>query len=287
MTSIVISAYNEEAVIGRCLDAFLADARPGEFDVTVVANGCTDATATVARSRPGVRVLEKPYGLKTDGLNAGDSVAVGYPRIYIDADVEVSADDLRTLVAALSTVEPSGRAPHAVVPRRVLDVRGRPLAVRAFYAINGRLPLYRTALVNHCVTALSEQGRSRFDQFPDIIADDLFLDSLFDESEKRQVDAATVLIATPRRTRGLVDRLARVRRGNGQLRSMASAVPAGSVRRAGRWGWLRDVVVPRPWLAPAGVLYVALILAAEVAARRQVRHGVTWGRDDSTRAAVT
>ena len=83
------------------------------------------------------------------------------------------------------------------MPRRALDVAGRPIAVRAFYAINARLPLYRTALVNHCVTALSDQGRQRFDTFPALIADDLFLDSLFDDSEKRQVDA--VAVRMPRR----------------------------------------------------------------------------------------
>ena len=59
MTSIVIAAYNEAAVIGRCLDALLSGAAPGEFDVTVVANGCTDDTAEVA-ARDGVRVLTCP-----------------------------------------------------------------------------------------------------------------------------------------------------------------------------------------------------------------------------------
>ena len=51
MTSIVIAAYNEAGVIGRCLDALLSGADPGEFDVTVVANGCTDATEQVAAAR--------------------------------------------------------------------------------------------------------------------------------------------------------------------------------------------------------------------------------------------
>ena len=55
MTSIVIAAHNEETVIGRCLDTLLADAHPGEFDVTVVANGCSDRTAEVAGTRAGVR----------------------------------------------------------------------------------------------------------------------------------------------------------------------------------------------------------------------------------------
>lgn len=79
MTSIVIAAHNEAAVVGRCLDALLAEAEPGEFDITVVANGCTDATAKVASARPGVRVLDLPSPGKVAALNAGDTVAVGYP----------------------------------------------------------------------------------------------------------------------------------------------------------------------------------------------------------------
>ncbi len=66
VTSIVIAAYNEAAVIGRCLDALLSGAAPGEFDVTVVANGCTDDTAEVA-ARAGVRVLDLSSPGKTGG----------------------------------------------------------------------------------------------------------------------------------------------------------------------------------------------------------------------------
>ena len=51
MTSVVIAAHNEEALLGRCLDALLSDAEPGEFEVVVVPNGCTDSTARVAAER--------------------------------------------------------------------------------------------------------------------------------------------------------------------------------------------------------------------------------------------
>ena len=46
--SIVIPAHNEAAVIGRLLSGLLAEAEPDEFEVLVVANGCHDATETVA-----------------------------------------------------------------------------------------------------------------------------------------------------------------------------------------------------------------------------------------------
>jgi cellulose synthase/poly-beta-1,6-N-acetylglucosamine synthase-like glycosyltransferase len=39
MSSVVIPAHNEAAVIGRCLSSILMDAEPGEFEVVVVCKG--------------------------------------------------------------------------------------------------------------------------------------------------------------------------------------------------------------------------------------------------------
>nr|BFE85750.1 hypothetical protein GCM10020093_083510 [Planobispora longispora] len=49
--SVVIPAHNEEGVLRRCLDGLLAGTEPGELDVVVVANACTDRTADVAAPR--------------------------------------------------------------------------------------------------------------------------------------------------------------------------------------------------------------------------------------------
>lgn len=277
----VIAAHNEATVIGRCLDALLAGAAPGELDVTVVANGCTDDTAAVAASRPGVRVIDRPEPGKVGALNAGDAVAVGFPRVYLDADIVLPPGALRALAGALDG------GVLAVVPRRELDVTGRPLLIRAYYAINARMPVYDRALFGRGVIALSAAGRARFDAFPDVVADDLYLDSLFSPAEKRQVDSVPARIATPRRTGDLVRRLARVRSGNAAIRaaSAAGTAPTG-VRSAARSSWLRDVVLPRPWLAPAGICYAAITLVAAARARRSPATGAVWGRDESSREEV-
>jgi glycosyltransferase involved in cell wall biosynthesis len=281
MTSVVIAAHNEGTVIGRCLDALLAEAAPGEFDVTVVANGCTDDTAAVASSRAGVRVVDLAQPGKPGALNAGDRVAEGFPRVYLDADVVVTSAGLREIAAALGPHRP------AAVPRRELDLTGRPTPVRAFYAINSRLPVYRDGLFGRGLIALSEAGRARFDEFPNQIADDLFLDSLFTSEEKVEVATVTTRIATPRRTRDLVRRLVRVRRGNAAMRrAAAEGVVAARVRPAARFSWLSDVVLPRPWLAPAAACYVTITVAAAFAARRAARRGYGWERDDSSREQV-
>lgn len=271
MTSVVIAAYNEAAVIGANLDRLLAGAAPGELEVVVVANGCSDETASVARARH-VTVLDLPEAGKAGALNAGDAAATGYPRIYLDADVGATVDTVRALVGALG--EASG--PLVAVPDRRLVVSGRPPAVRCYYAIQSRLPAARTGLYGRGMIALTEPARARFERFPDMLADDLFLDSLFAADERVVVASVRTTVETPRRTRDLVGRLARVRRGNAALR--ASGRPG--VRSSDRTSWLRDVVLPRPWLAPAGVVYAVITLVAE---RRARRADISWATDTTTR----
>jgi glycosyltransferase involved in cell wall biosynthesis len=268
MVSVVIAAHNEAAVIGRCLDALLAD---GPLDVTVVANGCTDDTAAVARAHPGVRVIELAEASKPAALNAGDAAATGFPRIYLDGDIVLPGAAIRRLAAAVDATT------LAAVPRRRLVLAGRPLLVRGYYAVNARLPVFADGLFGRGAIAVSAAGRDRFDRFPDIIADDLFLDSQFTNAEKREVPEVAADVETPLRTRDLVRRLSRVRAGNAALRATADGV-----RPASRWSWLRDVVLRRPWLAPAAACYVSLTVAAALLARQRAR-AATWGRDESSR----
>lgn len=282
MTSIVIAAHNEAAVIGRCLAALRAAAGGADLDITVVANGCDDATAAVAAAVDGVRVLEVPEPGKSGALNLGDAVARGFPRAYLDADIVVSGGGLVDLCTALT--RPGG--PLAVVPRRRLVLTGRPWTVRAYFAVHDRLPAHRSGLFGRGLVVLSAEGRARFDRFPSVIADDLFLDSLFTAAEKQVVETAEVWVETPRRGTDLLRRLVRVRRGNAALRaaSLSGDVP-GAVRPARRLSWLVDVALPRPWLWPSAVVYAGFTVVAGLRARRPAR-GDAWGRDASTREGI-
>ena len=307
MTSVIIPAHNEEAVLARSLHNLLDHAEPGEFEIIVVPNGCTDGTADVARSFPGVTVLELRGSSKTQALNAGEALATGFPRLYLDADIRLRAADLRALAAAVAgpaggtvgmpvdkpgagSAAPTtgsvgdagtpGRPLLAAAPRRVVDTSGSDLLVRAYYAVNRRLPAYRNALFGRGAIALSATGRARFGRFPESFADDLYLDSLFAPGEKGEISAAAVVVA-PARARDLVRRLGRVRAANAALRTVEGRVPP--VRRG---SWLVDVVLPRPWLLPAGACYLALTVLAGMSARRAGTRDI-WGRgrDDSSRTA--
>ena len=279
VTSVVVAAHNEAAVLDRSLPMLIG---PG-VQVIVAANGCTDNTVEVARRHP-VEVLDLATPSKVVALNAGDRVARGFPRMYVDADVVLSPGAISHLTRALN--RPGALA---AVPLRRLELSGRPLLVRAYFAIHSRLPVFYNGLFGRGVVALSEAGRARFGEFPTVVADDLFLDSLFGPNERTIVPEASVLVETPRKTRDLVRRLVRVRSGNSALRQAAAAAGApAAVRASDKWSWLRDVVLPAPWLAPAAVCYVGITVTAGVLAKRARRRGTTtWQRDESSRVTTS
>ena len=278
MPSVVIAAHNEESMIRACLDALL-DQGADDLEIVVSANGCTDRTVELAAS-VGVTVVERAEPGKAAAINAAEHVATRFPRVYLDADIVLPLGALAAFEAHLA------RHPGvlAVVPARQLNLAGRPWPVRAYFQINSKVPAFRDGLFGRGCVALSEAGRSRFDLFPELIADDLFLDSQFSADEKAVVSHVTVVVEAPWTTRDLFRRLVRVRRGNAEMRSAAASGELGvRIRSARRWAWLTDVVAKKPILAPAGVVYAALSLAASVRASHAPRRGDEWGRDESTR----
>jgi hypothetical protein len=159
--------------------------------------------------------------------------------------------------------------------------------VRAYFAVNSRLPVFRRGLFGRGLIALSEEGRARFDRFPDLVADDLFLDSLFADGEKACVDDVVTRVETPFRTRDLVRRLRRVRRGNAAMRAAQARSQLDiEVRGADRSSWLRDVVLREPRLLPAGLAYAGITVLAALLAKLSPEDDLSWQRDESTRSVA-
>lgn len=267
MTTVLIAAHNEETVIGQTLDALLAGDSTEPLQIIVAANGCTDGTVPIAGRRP-VEVVEVAAPGKATALNAAELRATGYPRVYLDADIQLDKDAIEQLAGSLRSVsEKSGRNVLAAVPARVVDTSASSRWVRMYYRVHAFHPAYASGLFGRGVVVLSEVGRERFAEFPQVIADDLFLDSLFDESETAHVDeVVSIVIAVPS-MRALLCRLARVRRGNTELRAADSA---GRVRRSAGIGWLFATMKTHPSLAPAAAVYIGVTLFAEARSR--------WGR---------
>jgi glycosyltransferase involved in cell wall biosynthesis len=188
--SIIIPASNEEGYIGACLVALLAS-DPVVVEVIVVANGCRDHTAEVARGFAaqfaakgwGFTVLDLVEGSKPGALNAGDAVAVGDMRVYLDADVVVSPGVMAQLVQALArdVAMYAGATPR--IPRAQSGV------TRAYARFWSGLPFAQSVAPGFGLFAVNAAGRARWGDFPAIISDDTFVRLQFAPMERVQVRA--------------------------------------------------------------------------------------------------
>ncbi|MHB8126216.1 MAG: glycosyltransferase family 2 protein [Desulfitobacteriaceae bacterium] len=86
--SIIIPAYNEEKLIGRCLDSIVAASVPykDQVEVIVVLNRCTDRTEEIALSYDFVVIAKEDSKNMSKIRNAGAKVARGEIIATIDAD---------------------------------------------------------------------------------------------------------------------------------------------------------------------------------------------------------
>jgi glycosyltransferase involved in cell wall biosynthesis len=279
--SVVVPAHNEAAVIGRLLAALLADAAPGELEILVVANGCTDETEQVAGSHgPDVRVLSTPDANKFRALRLADSAARGFPRFYVDADVELDTSSLREMAAALG--EPGV---SAVAPERTWPVAGASWPVNWYLDVWHRLPAVRAGLFGRGVVGVSREGYERLRELPEVMGDDLAASLAFTRSEQRVVEGARVVVHPPRTLRNLVRIRERALVSTEQMAREGLYAEAGSAARTSRAD-LANVVRAAPLRnAPKAVLFVVVtVLVRRRAERRLKSHDFkTWQRDDSSR----
>ena len=123
--------------------------------------------------------------------------------------------------------------------------------VRRHYRARARAP-YPNHLVGRGVFCLSEKGRSRFSDFPPVIGDDLFVQSLFSKEECETLDTFSTVVRPPATIRELIRVQSRVAAGNREhLQLYPDRAQQGSrsaLVRAHLWPW--------QWLDLATFLFV-------------------------------
>ncbi len=192
MLSVIIPASNEADYIGPCLTAlFASHPIPGGAEAIVVANGCRDKTADRARAMAkaadaagwGFQVLDLAQGGKPNALNAGDRVASGGLRAYLDADVIVSPAVMAELARALTADAPRYAGATPRIPR------AQSAVTRAYARFWQRLPFAQSVAPGYGLFAVNATGRSRWAEFPAIISDDTFVRLQFTPEERLQMPA--------------------------------------------------------------------------------------------------
>jgi glycosyltransferase involved in cell wall biosynthesis len=280
MISIIIPAYNEAGVIARTLAALTEAALPSELDIVVVCNGCTDNTAELARGFGSpVRVIETALGNKPYALNLGDTAAGStFPRIYVDADVIVSLDTVRALARRLAKGDLL-----AVAPRADIDLSGCTWPVRWYHHVASLLPSAKKGIGGSGVYALSETGRSRFGNFPNVIVDDEYVLIQFEPNERKTIPTLSSRVFPPRKMKDLIRVRTRVHRGNLEL---ARLLPDAwrNYRKSNDQTILR--LFRRVILWPKLLIYCGVNIIARCRARVYARNHDMWERDETSRATT-
>lgn len=273
--AVIIPAHNESAVIGRLLSV-LTQSGAGELRVVVVCNGCSDDTASIARSFA-VEVLETPVASKIEALRLGDSAVEEYPRLYVDADVELDRASIDRLLDRLR----SGKV-LAAGPRRVIPLNGASPLVKAYYQAWEDLPAVKSSLWGRGVVGFAREAGERVQNLPTAMSDDLAMSLLFAPEERDVVTSATVVIHPPRTLSALLIRKRRSVLGNRQLAADGFATSSertkpGDVMRIGLQ-------------SPGHAIGVSVLMAVAIAARLQltladlVGAAPEWGRDETSRS---
>jgi glycosyltransferase involved in cell wall biosynthesis len=273
--TIVIPAHDEAQVIGRTLRHLQVGMRPGEFHIVVVANGCSDDTAARARAAaPAARVIETPRPGKAHALNLGRMAApAGAILVCLDADLEVTSESLRALVAPLRR----GEARATCGRMDVLTDRCSP-AVRAFYR-GWRLNPYFGRGKFGGLFALAPEGAARVFPLPPVTADDEFVRRSFARHEVAFVPDCVFAARAPRSLGSLLRVRRRSVRGARAISGMGLPSPEGGSARA-----MVRRVLARPAELPAFAVFAAVMAAVRVALAVEGRRpAARWERDLTSR----
>ena len=213
VASVVIPAHNEGSSIGRTLRALRTGVGEDDLDVVVVCNGCTDATAAVARQTdPRALVIEIAQPSKVEAVRVGNAATHVFPRVHLDADIELSGASVLDLLEPITRGQALATAPLRTLPRERLLTLGAVVLRRVGVTAPGRGRPLRPR--RH--RAVGDGARHRVGRLSVMMNDDLAMSDAFSPEERRIVTTAVAVIRPPRTVADLVRRRIRVATGNAQ-----------------------------------------------------------------------
>ncbi len=278
MFSVVIPAHNEASVMARCLDALFSAGDPHDKEVIVVCNGCKDNTAAIASRFDRVKVIELDVASKIAALNAGDQAATLFPRVYLDADICCSLEQLQHCI---DTMGPE----HGIAaPASIMDLSGSSWFVRAYLTTWMQLPYYKSGhMVGSGIYILTESGRNKFNAWPDIIADDAYVRALFSFSEIHVDRDSQFTIFAPKSLSGLVKIRTRARFGNMQVESR---YPSLKVLGENSNNALLSLLFQKPQRVLHWLTYVSVQFWVIRKCKQKLKNQdySSWERDESARS---
>lgn len=280
--SIIIPAYNEEALIVKTLTQLLDDKKVNAIEIVVICNACKDNTYAETLSFIETNslilqqrnihflVFETDKASKTNALNIGINNSQGSLKVLMDADIQISGKDLNTLVAELKD-----KQLKAISPKITFAFDKSNFFVRQYYRV-ASLSFYNTNKRLSNVIALSESGIKQIFPLPEVIADDEYIRRQFLPAEVAVSQQCALVFTCAKNLTNLLQVLTRVERGNVQLKSMQVNAPTTKI--------------PKKYNNPPALCYPTFFfikLFVKIRAKLQFMQGKTkqWERDESNRVS--
>lgn len=112
--SFVIPAHDEEALISQTIDAIRASVDPldRDYEIIVAADGCTDATASIAATHGAIVVAHERRQIAAT-RNLGARAATGDVLVFVDADTRVHRVVIEEMLGILAAGAIGGGGPVA------------------------------------------------------------------------------------------------------------------------------------------------------------------------------
>jgi len=274
VATVIVPAHNEENVIEKCLNSLIN--QEGVDAIIVACNGCSDSTASLVKSKyPNVICLDIQKPSKVNALNEAEKLIKSWPVFYIDADVSLSDNAVSQISKYMSENDI-----HLAAPEPVIDTSESPWLVKQYYETWLKLPYIKEGVIATCSFVISEEGRKRFTQFPDVIADDYFVRSQFYENELTNVPGCKVYVSAPKTLWSLIKIKTRSKLGVMEVkaRGLGLEKPAPNYPSI-----MSSLLFSRHFISTS--IYVALVLLFKFRAKKQFKDldSYEWEMDRSSR----
>jgi glycosyltransferase involved in cell wall biosynthesis len=274
MATVIVPAHNEGSVIRRCLDSLVDQ---DEVDQVIVAcNGCSDDTVSIVTSEfPQFTCLDIDRPSKVNAINEAEKHVDSWPVVYMDADLVLSPGAIGIVLSGMKA-----QGLLLASPEPITDLTKSSFLVRRFYDAWLSMPYLKEGVMASGTYVISREGRRRFAEFPDVIADDGFVRSHFYNDELGNIQGATVSVCAPRTLSALIKVKTRARLGNMELaaRRLGYDKPAPDYGSA-----FSSLLLSRKWLS--GLIYILIVIVVRLRAQKQFKdlENYEWEVDHSSR----
>jgi len=276
--TVIIAAYNEQASISKVLSE-LGGGHSNGFQIVVVCNGCHDQTESIVREHfPLVYCEALPEPSKANAIRHAETLSIGFPRLYLDADIVLTETATEQLFEQARTqLEPA-----LIVPRSVALLENCSWWVQRFYYI-----WYQTLFVTRqgfgagCYL-LNQAGRARFGAWPNLIADDGFIRTQFAHNETHIAESITVQVNAPKSLWALLKVKSRSKYGNLQLKTylIENKIVCQQSKRNSDTKFNSEIALSYVDLFIYNVINT---LAYSIAMWQKLSDSFVWHRDNSNR----